>query len=250
MIEVRELSKNYNGVPVLNGIDLDINDSETLVILGPSGQGKTVFIKSLVRLIEPDSGTIRYDGIDVLTLPKRKFISVQKKIAFVFQDNALFDFLNVKENLSLYLRMHSKLSEKEIIREVLIAIEFVRLNEEVLDKYPEELSGGMMKRIAIARAIIQQPCYMFYDEPTTGLDEANVEMVVELIHKFKKRVCKFEKRVCATVVIVTHDIHLMHAVSDRVVLLKEGKIVFVGKKEEISEESLHRLYDTGVRDDL
>lgn len=243
MIEVRELSKNYNEVPVLNGIDLDINDSETLVILGPSGQGKTVFIKSLVRLIEPDSGTIRYDGIDVLTLPKRKFISVQKKIAFVFQDNALFDFLNVKENLSLYLRMHSKLSEKEIIREVLRAIEFVRLNEEVLDKYPEELSGGMMKRVAIARAMIQKPCYMFYDEPTTGLDEANVEMVVELIRKFKKRVC-------ATAVIVTHDIHLMHAVSDRVVLLKEGKIVFVGKKEEISEESLHRLYDTGVRDDL
>ncbi|MCK4932511.1 MAG: ATP-binding cassette domain-containing protein [Candidatus Aminicenantes bacterium] len=250
MIEVRELSKNYNGMPVLNGIDLDINDNETLVILGPSGQGKTVFIKSLVRLIEPDSGTIRYDGIDVLTLPKRKFIAIQKKIAFVFQDNALFDFLNVKENLSLYLRMHSKLSEKEIFKEVLRAIEFVRMNEEVLDKYPEELSGGMMKRIAIARAIIQQPCYMFYDEPTTGLDEANVEMVVELIHKFKKRVCKFEKRVCATVVIVTHDIHLMHAVSDRVVLLKEGKIVFVGKKEEISEESLHRLYDTGVRDDL
>jgi ABC-type transporter Mla maintaining outer membrane lipid asymmetry ATPase subunit MlaF len=101
----------------------------------------------------------------------------------------------------------------------------------------------MMKRVAIARAMIQGPCYMFYDEPTTGLDEANVEMVVDLIHKFKKRVC-------ATAVIVTHDIHLMHAVSDRVVLLKEGKIVFVGKKEEISEESLHRLYDTGDDDDL
>jgi phospholipid/cholesterol/gamma-HCH transport system ATP-binding protein len=243
MIEVRELSKNFNGKPVLEGIDLDINDNETLVILGPSGQGKTVFVKSLVRLIEPDSGTIRYDGLDVLTLPKQNFIAVQKKIAFVFQGNALFDFLNVKENLSLYLRMHSKLSEMEINKEVLRAIEFVRLSEEVLDKYPEELSGGMMKRVAIARAMIQQPCYMFYDEPTTGLDEANVEMVVELIHKFKKRVC-------ATTVIVTHDIHLMHAVSDRVVLLKEGKIVFIGKKEEISEESLHKLYNIGVQDDL
>jgi phospholipid/cholesterol/gamma-HCH transport system ATP-binding protein len=243
MIEIRELSKKFNGIPVLTGINLDIHDNETLVILGPSGQGKTVFIKSLVRLIEPNSGTIRYDGLDVLALTKRKFISVQKKIAFVFQDNALFDFLNVKENLSLYLRMHSKLSEKEIEKEVLKAIEFVRMNEEVLDKYPEELSGGMMKRIAIARAMIQQPCYMFYDEPTTGLDEANVEMVVELIHKFKKRVC-------ATAVIVTHDIHLMRAVSDRVVLLKEGKIMFIGRKEEISEESLHRLYDTGVRDEL
>ena len=243
MIEVRELSKNYNGKPVLEGVNLDINDNETLVILGPSGQGKTVFIKSLVRLIEPDSGTILYDGLDVLTLPKHKIIALHKKIAFVFQDNALFDFLDVKENLSLYLRMHSKLSENEIDKEVLGAIEFVRLNEEVLDKYPEELSGGMMKRVAIARAMIQQPCYMFYDEPTTGLDEANIEMVVELIHKFKKRVC-------ATSVIVSHDIHLMHAVADRVVLLKEGKIVFVGKKEEISEESLHKLYDIGVQNDL
>lgn len=243
MIEIRELSKKFNGIPVLTGINLDIHDNETLVILGPSGQGKTVFIKSLVRLIEPDSGIIRYDGLDVLALTKRKFISVQKKIAFVFQDNALFDFLNVKMNLSLYLRMHSNLSETEIDKEVLRAIEFVRMDEKVLDKYPEELSGGMMKRIAIARAMIQQPCYMFYDEPTTGLDEANVEMVVELIHKFKKRVC-------ATAVIVTHDIHLMRAVSDRVVLLKEGKIMFIGKKEEISEESLHRLYDTGVRDEL
>jgi phospholipid/cholesterol/gamma-HCH transport system ATP-binding protein len=243
MIEVRELSKKFNGNPVLQGIDLDIHDHETLVILGPSGQGKTVFIKSLVRLIEPDSGTVQYDGTDILTLSKRKYIAVQKKIAFVFQDNALFDFLDVKENLSLYLRMHSKLSDKEIEKEVRKAIEFVRLNEQVLDKYPEELSGGMMKRVAIARAMIQQPCYMFYDEPTMGLDEANVEMVIELIHKFKKRVC-------ATAVVVTHDIHLMRAVSDRVVLLKEGKIVFVGKKEEISEESLHRLYDTGVGNDL
>jgi phospholipid/cholesterol/gamma-HCH transport system ATP-binding protein len=243
MIEIRELSKKFNGIPVLTGINLDILDNETVVILGPSGQGKTVLIKSLVRLIEPDSGIIRYDGLDVLALAKRKFISVQKKIAFVFQDNALFDFLNVKENLSLYLRMHSNLSETEIDKEVLKAIEFVRMDEGVLDKYPEELSGGMMKRIAIARAMIQKPCYMFYDEPTTGLDEANVEMVIELIHKFKKRVC-------ATAVIVTHDIHLMREVSDRVVLLKEGKIMFIGGKDEISEESLHTLYDTGVRDEL
>jgi phospholipid/cholesterol/gamma-HCH transport system ATP-binding protein len=243
MIEVRGLSKQFNGVPVLDGINLDIKDNETLVILGPSGQGKTVFVKSLVRLIEPDSGAIRYDGADVLSLSKRKFAEVQKRIAFVFQDNALFDFLNVRENLSLYLRMHSKLSDREIANEVLKAIEFVRLKEGVLDKYPEELSGGMMKRVAIARAMIQQPCYMFYDEPTTGLDEANIGMVIELIHKFKERVC-------ATAVIVTHDIHLMQAVSDRVVLLKEGHIVFVGKKEEVSEESLHRLYDIGVTDEL
>ncbi len=241
MIEVRNLTKHFNGMTVLKGINLDIKDNDTLVILGPSGQGKTVFIKSLVRLVEPDSGIVRYDGVDVLSMPKRKFIAFQKKIAFVFQDNALFDYLNVRDNLSLYLRMHSQLSEEEIFQEVLNAVQFVRLDRGVLDKFPEELSGGMMKRIAIARAMVQQPCYIFYDEPTMGLDEANVEMVVELIHKFKKRVC-------ATAVIVTHDIHLMRAVSDRVVLLKEGQIEFVGSKEEITENALHTLYRTGVED--
>ncbi|MBN1223519.1 MAG: ATP-binding cassette domain-containing protein [Candidatus Aminicenantes bacterium] len=240
MIEVRGLYKYFDGKPVLEEIDLDIKEGETLVILGPSGQGKTVLIKSLVRLIEPDSGSIRYDGTEILGLSKKEFNVVKKKISFVFQDNALFDFLNVRENLSLYLRMHSRMTDKEIHEEVMRCLRFVRLNEEVMPKFPEELSGGMKKRVAIARAMIQKPCYMFYDEPTSALDEANVEMVMELIDLFKKQVC-------ATAVIVTHDIHLMREVSERVVLIKEGKIAFIGKKEDITTKNLHSLYDTGER---
>jgi len=242
MIEIRNLHKTFSGDPVLRGIDMDVLDGETLVILGPSGQGKTVLIKSLVRLIEPDLGSIRYDGTEILGLSKREFREVQKTISFVFQENALFDFLNIQENLGLYLRMHTQLTEEEIYAEVKRSLEFVRLDEEVLVKFPEELSGGMKKRVAIARAMIQNPCYMFYDEPTTGLDEANVEMVIDLIDLFKKKVC-------ATAVIVTHDIHLMREVSDRVILLKEGKIFFVGNKEDISAKTLHTLYDTGEKYD-
>ena len=238
MIEIRNLNKSFNGKSVLAGLDLDVYDGETLVILGPSGQGKTVLIKSLVRLIEPDSGSIRFDGKEILGLSKSKFKEVQKKISFVFQDSALFDFLNVQENLSLYLRMHKRMTEDQIHEEVLRSLAFVRLDNEVLHKFPEELSGGMKKRVAIARAMIQQPCYMFYDEPTSGLDEANVEMVIELIHLFKKQVC-------ATAIIVTHDIFLMREVSERVVLIKEGKVVFVGKKDDISAKTLHTLYNTG-----
>lgn len=242
MIEIRNLNKSFNGKSVLNGIDLDVYDGETLVILGPSGQGKTVLIKSLIRLIEPDSGSVRFDGMEILGLSKRKFKDVQKKISFVFQDSALFDFLNVRENLSLYLRMHTRMTDEEIHNEVLRGLEFVRLEDEVLHKFPEELSGGMKKRVAIARSMIQKPCYMFYDEPTTGLDEANVEMVIELIKLFKKQVC-------ATAIIVTHDIHLMREVSERVVLIKEGNVAFVGKKEDISAKTLHTLYNTGDRYD-
>lgn len=242
MIEIRNLYKNFSGKPVLRGINMDVLDGETLVILGPSGQGKTVLIKSLIRLIDPDSGSIRYDGKEILGLSKRDFRDVQKTISFVFQENALFDFLNIRENLSLYLRMHTRMTEDEIFDEVLRGLAFVRLEKEVLTKFPEELSGGMKKRVAIARAMIQNPCYMFYDEPTTGLDEANVEMVIELIDLFKKKVC-------ATAVIVTHDIHLMREVSERVILIKEGKIFFTGKKEDISAQTLHTLYDTGERYD-
>ena len=196
MIEIRNLRKYFDGNPVLKGIDLDILDGETLVILGPSGQGKTVLIKSIVRLIEPDSGSIQYDGAGILNLSKKEFRDVLKRVSFVFQDNALFDFLDVRENLSLYLRMHTRMTEDDILKEVKRSIDFVRLKDEVLQKYPEELSGGMKKRVAIARSMIQKPCYMFYDEPTTGLDEANVETVIDLIGLFKRQVC-------ATAVIVT-----------------------------------------------
>jgi phospholipid/cholesterol/gamma-HCH transport system ATP-binding protein len=147
MIEVRKLCKSFNGKKVLNKIDLEIRENEIFTILGPSGHGKTVLIKLLVRLLEPDSGSISYDGQDISSLSKREFNEMYKKIAFIFQSNALFDYLDVKDNLSLYKKLHTKLSEKMIMDEVLEAIHFVGLGQDILNKFPEELSEGMKKRV-------------------------------------------------------------------------------------------------------
>jgi phospholipid/cholesterol/gamma-HCH transport system ATP-binding protein len=236
MIEIRDLYKSFNEKPVLKGVDLDVFEEEILVILGPSGQGKTVLIKTLVRLLKPDSGRVLYNGSNVLSLSKKEFREFQKKIAFVFQKSALLDSLNVRENIGLFLKMHKKYSDEKINREVHDTIEFVGLDQDVLDKLPEELSEGMKKRVAIARAMVKRPRYIFYDEPTTGLDKGNIEKVIELILLLKKEVV-------TTSVVVTHDIKLMQKISDRVALLKEGKIVFSGKKEELSAERLQDLYE-------
>ncbi len=242
MIKVRSLCKSFDGKSVLQGIDLDLHECETIVILGPSGQGKTVLIKTLVRLLEPDSGQVLYDGQDIFQLSRKEFRNIQENMAFVFQANALFDFLNVADNLSLYLRMHKKLSRAEINTRVQAAIHFVGLDYGVLDKFPEELSGGMQKRVAIARAILKEPRVIFYDEPTVGLDEGNVGKIMDLIELLKKQVC-------ATSVIVTHDVSLMHRVADQVALLRQGEIIFKGTRDEITEERLQRLYATGESDE-
>jgi phospholipid/cholesterol/gamma-HCH transport system ATP-binding protein len=243
MIRVRELYKSFDENLVLKGIDLDIYDNETLVILGPSGQGKTILIKTLVRLIRPDSGSIFYDDLDTLKLSNSQLVKFQDQIAFVFQSSALFDFLTVYENLSLFPRMHKHLSAKQIFDQVLHAINFVGLEKDVLEKYPEELSGGMKKRVAIARAMIKQPRYIFYDEPSNGLDQSNAEKVSELIQMLKAQLA-------TTSIIVTHDIKLMRDVSDRVALLKDGSIFFVGKKDEISKETLNYLYEMRGNNDI
>jgi len=235
VIRIRGLRKSFEGKPVLRGIDLDIEEHKTLVILGPSGEGKTVFIKSMVRLIEPDAGCVEYDGRNIYRMREREFREIRKRIAFVFQANALFDFLDVERNLSLFLRMHSSLSPDRIHRKVGEVLKFVGFDQEVSGMYPEELSGGMSKRVAIARAMLQRPRIIFYDEPTVGLDKGNVSKVIDLIALLKKQVC-------ATSVIVTHDIALMHKVADRVSLLKEGRVVFTGDKDAVTEAELSKLY--------
>jgi phospholipid/cholesterol/gamma-HCH transport system ATP-binding protein len=242
MIKIRNLSKSFGDKQVLNNIDLDIYDNETLVILGPSGQGKTVLIKAINRLIEPDSGSVKYDGIDILHLKKRELPDFRKKMAFVFQNSALFDFLTVKDNLSLFMVMHESVKRKEIDQKIKQTLSFVGLDIDTLNKFPEELSGGMKKRVAIARAMINSPLYIFYDEPTTGLDRTNAEKISELINLLKSEIN-------ATSIIVTHDIGLMREVSDRVVLLRNGRIAFTGTKSEISDDHLQDLY-MGVDDEL
>lgn len=202
----------------------------------PAVREKTVFIKTLVRLIQPDAGSITYDQNDILQLSRKEMYQFQNRIAFVFQGGALLDFLSVEDNLQLFLVMHKALPAAEIHQRAMDALHFVGLDDDVLDKFPEELSGGMRKRVAIARAMVKRPNYIFYDEPTTGLDQTNAEKVSELIKMLKKEIS-------ATSIIVTHDIKLMRDVADRVALLKDGQVSFVGRRDEVSEEMLDFLYE-------
>ncbi len=237
MIEVRNLRKSFEGKEVLKGVNLDVQEGETMVILGPSGQGKTVFLKCLIGIIKPDLGSIKVDNVDIVKLSKRKLYELRKKFGFVFQHGALFDFLTVKENLALYLTMHTHLRKSEINEKVKQALAVVGL-EEAADLYPEELSGGMKKRAAIARAIIQDPKYILYDEPTAGLDKKNAQIVNELINSLRD---KFG----VTSIVVTHDIACMETVADRVALMRRGEIIFVGRKDEIKPSMLDFVYEIG-----
>ncbi|MHB8094461.1 MAG: ABC transporter ATP-binding protein [Candidatus Aminicenantales bacterium] len=235
MIEVRGLCKSFDGTAVLEGVDLAIPEGRTTVILGPSGQGKTVLIKCLVRLLEPDRGSVRFGGTDILSLSREPLRKWRRQTAFVFQENALFDFVDIRENLSLYLRMHGRMPESVIAREVENALAYVGLGPEVLDRFPEDLSGGMKKRVAIARALLQKPGYLFFDEPTAGLDDGNSRKVRDLI-----RAIHSESAV--TIVVVTHDLDLMRGVADRVVTIREGRIGFEGTPDEVGDAAIHDLY--------
>ncbi|GAB4341575.1 MAG: ABC transporter ATP-binding protein [Calditrichia bacterium] len=235
MIQVEDLQKSFGDHRVIDHANLVVKDNETLVIIGPSGEGKTVFIKLLNRLLEPDAGRILYDGKDITRMKKGEFYRFRKRIAFVFQQAALFDFLTIRDNLLLFLTMHENIPvarQEKMARE---ALSYVGLERSVLDKYPSEISGGMKKRVAIARAFIQRPQYIFYDEPTTGLDEINAQKVSELIETLKHDIH-------ATSIIVTHDINLMNSVADRVAFFYKGKIKQIVKPEEIKEEMLTFLY--------
>lgn len=241
MIKIKNLSKSFEDKQILNNVDLEIFDNETMVILGPSGQGKTVLIKTLNRLLEPDAGSIEYNGVEIVTLHKKQLTELRKRIAFVFQNSALFDFLTVKDNLGLFLNMHKNMKARQIDEKIEQALAFVGLNGDTFNKFPEELSGGMKKRVAIARAIIKEPEFIFYDEPTTGLDKTNAEMVSKLINTLKEKIN-------ATSIVVTHDIKLMQEISDRVALLKAGEFVFVGKKEQVSDHVLENLYNGEINE--
>jgi phospholipid/cholesterol/gamma-HCH transport system ATP-binding protein len=241
MIQIQGLTKGFEGLTVLDGIDLAIREGETTVILGPSGQGKTVLIKCLVRLLEPEKGSIRFGDTDILRLSRERLRKWRRQVALVFQENALFDFIDVRENLSLYLRMHGRMGEEEIAQEVGNSMAYVGLGRDVLEKYPEDLSCGMKKRAAIARALLQKPRYLFIDEPTAGLDDGNSRKVRDLI-----RMIHSESD--ATIIAVTHDIDLMRAVADQVVMIKHGRVDFTGGQHEVGDAVIHDLYQG--RDDV
>ncbi len=225
MIEIKGIFKSFENNQVLRGVDLTINKGETAVIIGRSGCGKSVLLKLIMGLLKPDSGTILVNGDDVTSLNDNQLNKVRQKFGMLFQASALFDSMTVDENVGLGLREHTKLSENQVRQKVEGKLRMVGLSE-VEQLKPAELSGGMKKRVGLARAIAMDPEYVLFDEPTTGLDPIMADVINELIVSLRNTLS-------ITSIAVTHDIVSAYKIADRIAMLYEGKIVFVGTPEEV-----------------
>lgn len=225
MIEIKDVYKSFGDNQVLKGVDLTINKGETAVIIGRSGCGKSVLLKLIMGLLKPDSGKILVNGDDIPSLNDNQLNKVRQKFGMVFQASALLDSMTVDENVGLALREHTRLSEKEVRQKVKEKLKMVGLSA-VEQQKPAELSGGMKKRVGLARAIAMDPEYVLYDEPTTGLDPIMADVINELIVNLRNTIS-------ITSIAVTHDIVSAYKIADRIAMLYEGKIVFVGTPEEV-----------------
>jgi phospholipid/cholesterol/gamma-HCH transport system ATP-binding protein len=227
MIRIVDLVKSFNGQVVLNGINLTMPQGQITVVIGKSGVGKSVLLKHLVGLLKPDRGQIYIDDLEITHLTGRKLQEVKKRFAVLFQGGALFDSLSVFENIAFPLREKTRLSEAEIAKRVRERLDQMNLDpKEVADKFPDELSGGMKKRVALARAMIQEPEIMLYDEPVTGLDPPMTNTVFHLIKKT-------HAESGYTALVVAHDIPDVFQVAHQVAMLHQGRIIAVGTPEEI-----------------
>ena len=226
MIEIRNLNKSFGSNLVLRGINLDIETGETLVIIGRSGCGKSVLIKHIVGLLSPDDGYVKVEGEVVEEMNTQSLYNLRKRFGFLFQGAALFDSMTVEENIALPL-IESKLGfeEKEIEYKIAEKLELVGLPG-VQKSKPAELSGGMKKRVGLARALITDPDYILYDEPTTGLDPIMADSI-------DLQIKELTEKLNVTSVVVTHDMYSVKNVANRVAMINEGKIYFTGSSEEL-----------------
>ncbi len=220
MITVRQLTKTLGTQEVLRGVDLEIATGETCVVLGRSGSGKSVLLKHFIGLLKPTSGEVWVEDEEITHLPERQLGGLRKKIGMLFQSGALFDSMNVEENIAFPLREAGVKNPKEIRDRVAEALEMVDLAGEQ-EKMPENLSGGMRKRVGLARTIVSRPACVLYDEPTTGLDPIASDSINHLIRRL-------QKRLAMTSVVVTHDMKTAFHTADRIALLHEGRIYFNG----------------------
>jgi phospholipid/cholesterol/gamma-HCH transport system ATP-binding protein len=225
MIEANTLFVSFGSNHVLRGLSVKIMDNETFVIAGRSGIGKTVLLRCLAGLHRPDSGHIYIDGEEVTNAAKDTLLRIRKKIGMLLQQGALFDSMNVYENVAFPLLYHKTFSKAEIEKKVDKYLEVVEMDT-YKDLYPKELSGGMIRKVALARAMILEPNYLFYDEPTSGLDPSSAGIVESMIIKLKEEMH-------ITSLIVTHDIELTRYVGDKIALMAEGKITTIESGEEI-----------------
>jgi len=225
-IEIKNLSKAFGNFVVLDDISLSISETENMVLFGRSGTGKSVLLKCIVRLLEPDEGEVFIEGTNVLNLSIKKLNEIRKLVGFLFQSAALYDSMTVRENLEFPLIRNFNFTRAELDRKVKDVLEKVSL-EEAIDKMPSELSGGMKKRIGLARTIITEPKLILYDEPTTGLDPITSKEISRLI-------VELQKDLHTTSIIVTHDLICAKIIASRAVVLKDGKIRYEGNINDLT----------------
>ena len=229
MIKLVDIHKSFGRQKVLDGVNLEIEDGKTTVIIGGSGGGKSVLLKHIIGLLKPDSGQVIVDGVDVASLNDRDLNEIRKKFGMLFQEAALFDSMNVMENVAFPLKEHTRKKEKEIREIVKERLKAVGLTG-VEDKMPSELSGGMRKRVGLARAIAMHPQIVLFDEPTTGLDPVMTEAINELI-------VGTQRRFDLTCVGISPDVQSIFTVGHKIAMLYKGKIVEYGTPEEIKSSS-------------
>ena len=226
-IVLRDVHRAFGRNQVLRGVDLEVLDGETLSVIGFSGAGKSVILKHMVGLIQPDSGDVVVDAQNVSELDVRELSALRRDIGYVFQFAALFDSMSIADNVAMGLRRIPGMYDEEIVSRVRECLALVEL-EGIEDRYPSELSGGMVKRAGLARAIATKPKYLLYDEPTTGLDPVTVTVIDRLIVRMKEELG-------VTGIVVTHDIASAYRISDRIAMLHDGRIRTCGTVDEIRE---------------
>jgi len=241
-IELHQVHKAFGKQVVLDRVDFEVKEGETVALLGPSGTGKSVLLKHIIGLIKPDSGTVIVDGKDVSTLKRKELSEMRSRIGYVFQNGALFDSMNVFENVRLGITDEDKYEDLEYCRErIAECIRLVNLPPDTIEKYPAQLSGGMRKRVGIARAIAGNPKYLLYDEPTSGLDPVNADIIDSLVQRL-------DDEIGVTSVMVTHDVRGAFRVADRLALLSEGRIVMQGTPKEFLESTNPKVREFLERD--
>ena len=225
-IRLRNVRKSFGEKLVLDGIDLDIMSGTSMVVIGGSGTGKSVLLKCILGLLEPDAGTIEIDGTDILALPRNERETIRSRIGMLFQNGALFDSLSVWENVAFRLINADGVKRPAARQRAIEALERVRLGGEVADLYPGELSGGMQKRVGLARAVVATPEIIFFDEPTTGLDPITAAAINDLI-------VEQVRRLGCTAVSITHDLASARTIGDEIAMLNKGRIIWRGTPAEL-----------------